>query len=90
MRLLSHPPDHDYSSASPRIINDLDLREPLQADGMNLCDPVLEACALDSFRDLAILQGSFQDNELPIPEGLGELRDISPGVVTCPLFLIHS
>ena len=51
---------------------------------MNLCDPVLEACALDIFRHLAILQGSFKRDELPLLQSPDELREISPGVDAMP------
>ena len=51
---------------------------------MNLCNPVLEACAFDIFRHLAILKGSFERDELPLLQNPGELREIPPGVDAMP------
>ena len=39
-----------------RIISGLELREPLHADGMGLCDPVLEPGSIHLILDLAIPQ----------------------------------
>jgi hypothetical protein len=58
------------------IIIGLDLREPLHADGVDLRDPVLEGGALELIFDLAIPQGAFKGDELPLLERLGELREI--------------
>jgi hypothetical protein len=66
------------------IVSGLDLRESLHADGVDLRDPVLERGALDLILDLAIPQGSFQGDELPILEHLGELREIPPGIDAMP------
>src|SRR5271170_1005607 len=67
------------------IISGLDLREPLEAGGMDLCDPMLEGCALDVVFHVAIFESSFQGDELSFLEGLGELREIPPGVDAVPL-----
>jgi hypothetical protein len=56
-----------------RIISGLDLREPLNAGGVNFGDPVLELGGLDVFLNLAIFQSAFEGDELPLLEGLGEL-----------------
>src|ERR1700735_3959510 len=68
-----------------RIISGFDLREPLHAGGMDFGDPVFERGALNLILDLAIPQGAFKGNELPLLEGLGELREIPPGVDAMPL-----
>lgn len=47
---------------------------------MDLGDPVLEGCPFDFTLYLAITEDAFQGDELPFPEGLGELREIPPGV----------
>src|SRR5271170_5335589 len=52
---------------------------------MDLSDPVLEGCTLDVIFDVAILESSFERNELPFLEGLGELREIPPGIDAVPL-----
>src|SRR5271163_2300708 len=67
------------------IISGLDLPEPLEAGGMHLCDPMLEGCALDVVFHVAICESSFQGDELSFLEGLGELREIPPGVDAVPL-----
>ncbi len=66
------------------IVCGLDLREPLQAGGVDLGDPVLEPGALDVVFDIAIPQSAFKDDELSLREGLGELREIAPGVDAVP------
>jgi hypothetical protein len=48
-------------------------------------DPVFELGALDVFLNLAIPQGTFKGDELPLLEGLGELGEIAPGKDTVPL-----
>jgi hypothetical protein len=48
------------------VISGLDLREPLHADGVDLRDPVLERGALNFILDLAIPQGAFKGDELPL------------------------
>lgn len=67
------------------IIGGFDHGKPLHAGGMNFCDAVLEGIALDILLDLAILEGSFQGNELTLLEGTGELREIALGVNARPL-----
>ena len=62
-----------------RIIGGLYFREPLHADGVDLGDLVFEGSALDLILDLAITQDAFKGDELPLLEGLGELREIPPG-----------
>jgi hypothetical protein len=42
-----------------RIISGLYFREPLHADGVDLCDPVLKGRPLDFILDLTIPQGAF-------------------------------
>ena len=66
------------------IISGLDLREPLHAGGVDLSDPVLERGALNLILDLAIPQGAFKGDELPLLESLGELREIPPGIDAMP------
>ena len=66
------------------IIRGFDLREPLHADGVDLSDPVLERSALNLIFDLAIPQGAFKGDELPLLESLGELREIPPGIDAVP------
>src|ERR1700730_7015252 len=66
------------------IISGLDLREPLHAGGMDLGDPVLEPGALNLILDLAIPQGAFKGDELPLLERLGELREMAPGIDAMP------
>jgi hypothetical protein len=51
---------------------------------MDLGDPVLEGCPLDFILYLAIPEGSFKGDELPLLESLGELREIPPGIDTMP------
>ena len=60
------------------------FREPLHADGVDLCDPVLEGCPCDLILDLAIPEDAFKGDELPFLEGLGELREIPPGIDAVP------
>ena len=67
-----------------RIIGGLYFREPLQAGGVDLCDPVFESGAFDLI-SLAIPENAFQGDELPLLESLGELREIPPGVDAVPL-----
>jgi hypothetical protein len=43
-----------------RIIGGLYFREPFQAGGVDLCDPVLEGGAFDLIFDIAITQDAFQ------------------------------
>jgi hypothetical protein len=40
---------------------------------------VFERAALNLIFDFAIPQGAFESDELPLLEGLGELREIPPG-----------
>jgi hypothetical protein len=88
MRLsLSHPPESRrlfVAGSVCWIIRGFDLREPLQAGGVDLGDPVLERSALDRILDLAIPQSTFKGDELPLLEGFGELREIAPGEDTMP------
>jgi len=79
-----HPPSRRLLVAGSVcwIISGLDLREPLHAGGMDLCDPVLERGALILY--LAIPQGAFQGDELPLLESFGELREIPPGIDAMP------
>ena len=88
MRLsMSHPPKSQrlfFACAVCGIISGLDLGESLQAGGVDLSDPVLERGALDLILDLAIPQGAFQGDELPLLESLGELREIPPGIDAVP------
>jgi hypothetical protein len=67
-----------------RIIGGLNFREPLHADGVDLSDPMLERSALDLILYLAIPQNAFQGDELPFLQGLGELREIPPGIDAMP------
>jgi hypothetical protein len=67
-----------------RIIGGLYFREPFQAGGVDLCDPVLEGGAFDLI-SLAIPENAFQGDELPLLESLGELREIPPGEDAVPL-----
>ena len=80
MRLsLSHPPESRrllVAGSVRRIISGLNLREPLHARGVDLRDPVLERRALNLILNLAIPQGAFKGDELPLLERLGELREI--------------
>ena len=64
-----------YYSAAPvrRIIGGFHLREPLDADGVDLGDPVLEGCPFDVILPLAIAENAFQGDELPLRESPGEL-----------------
>jgi hypothetical protein len=73
---LSHPPE--------RIISGFDLREPLHTGGVDFRDPVLERGALNLILYLAIPQGAFKGDELPLLESLGELREIPPGIDAMP------
>ncbi len=59
-------------------------RQPFQAGGVDLCDPVLEGGAFDLI-SLAIPENAFQGDELPLLESLGELREIPPGEDAVPL-----
>jgi hypothetical protein len=72
MSLTVHPPSRRVLVVVPvrRIIGGLNLREALNADGMDLSDPVLEG----HFLDLTILQRAFQGDELPLLKRPGELR----------------
>ena len=45
---------------------------------------MLERRALDLILDLAIPQGAFKSDELPLLESLGELREIAPGKDAMP------
>jgi hypothetical protein len=89
MRLsLSHPPEARrlfVVGSVCGIICGLDLRESLHADGVDLRDPVLERGALNLILDLAIPQGAFKCDELPLLERLGELREIAPRKDAMPL-----
>ena len=67
-----------------RIIGGLYFREPFQAGGVDLCDPLLEGGAFDLI-SLAIPEYAFQGDELPLLESLGELREIPPGEDAVPL-----
>jgi hypothetical protein len=51
---------------SPQIVSVLNVGESLHADGMNLGNPVLEGSARDLILDLAITQGAFEGDELPV------------------------
>jgi hypothetical protein len=51
---------------------------------VDLGDPVLEGDAFDLILYLAIPEDAFQANELPLPEGLGEVREIPPGIDAVP------
>jgi hypothetical protein len=66
------------------IISGLDLRESLHADGVDLRDPVLERGALNLILDLAIPQGAFKGDKLPLLESFGEVREIPPGIDAVP------
>jgi hypothetical protein len=67
-----------------RIISGLNLQEPLHAAGVDLSDPVLELSPFDLFHYLAIPENSFQRDELPFLESLGELREVPPGIDAMP------
>jgi hypothetical protein len=88
MRLSSsHPPESRrllVAGSVRRIIGGLYFREPLHADGVNLSDLVFERSALDLILDLSITQDAFKRDELPLLEGLGELRGIPPGIDAVP------
>src|ERR1700727_2234608 len=66
------------------IIGGFNFREPLHADGVDLCDPVLEDGPFDIILYLAISENAFQGDELPLLESLGELREIPPGEDAMP------
>ena len=51
---------------------------------MDLSDPVLEGRSLNVIFHVAILESSFEGYELPFLEGLGELREIPPGIDAVP------
>ena len=83
----SHPPESRLLLVVGPVcwvISGLYFREPLQAGGVDLCDPVLEGCAFDLI-SLAIPENAFQGDELPLLESLGELREIPPGEDAVPL-----
>jgi hypothetical protein len=88
MRLsLSYPPKSRrllVVGSVRGIISGLGLREPLHADGVDLGDPVLEGGSFDIILYLAIPENAFQGDELPLLEGLGELREISPSEDAMP------
>src|SRR3984957_457101 len=88
MRLsLSHPPERLrlFVAGSVRgIVRGLDLGEPLHAGGMDFGYAVFERSALNIIFDLAIPQGAFKGDELPLLEGFGELREIPPGIDAMP------
>src|SRR5258708_4371781 len=67
-----------------RIISGFYLGEPLHGDGVDLGDSVLECGALNLIFHLAIPQGAFKGDELPLLERLGELREIPPGINAMP------
>jgi hypothetical protein len=52
---------------------------------VDLGDPVLEGCPFDFILYLAIPEDAFKGDELPLLEGLGELREIPPGIDAMPL-----
>jgi hypothetical protein len=84
---LSHPPESRrlfVAGSVCWIISGLDLRKPLHADGVNLRDPVLERGALDLILDLAIPQGAFEGDKLPLLESFGEVRKVPPGKDAMP------
>jgi hypothetical protein len=82
---LIHPDRRLYVVGSVRrIIGSFDFREPLDADGMDLCNPVFEGDALDLILYLSVPKDAFQGNELPFLEGFGELRETSPGIDAMP------
>ena len=66
------------------IVKSLDLREPLEAGGVDLGDPVLDGRALNVVFDLAVAKGAFEGYELALLEGLRELREIAPGIDSMP------
>ena len=83
----SHPPERRrllVVCSVQRIIGGFNFREPLHADGVDLGDPVLEGGPFDVILYLAIPENAFQGDELPLLEGLGELREIPPGKDTMP------
>src|SRR5277367_4724499 len=85
---LSHPPESRrllVAGSVCWIISGLDLGEPLHAGGMDFGYTVFERSALNLIFDLAIPQGAFKGDELPLLERLGELREIAPGKDTMPL-----
>jgi len=51
---VSFPPKVIGRRLRPLVICGLDLREPLHAGGVDLGDPVLVACTVYAFGDLAI------------------------------------
>jgi hypothetical protein len=53
------------------VISGFDLREPLHADGVDFCDPMLERGAITLILDLVILQSAFKGDELPLLESFG-------------------
>jgi hypothetical protein len=84
---LSHPPESRrllFAGSVCGIISRFDLREPLHAGGVDFRDPVLERGTLNLILDLAIPQGAFKGDELPLLESFGELREIPPGVDAVP------
>jgi hypothetical protein len=47
-------------------------------------DPVLEGGPLDFILYLAMPESAFEGDELPLLEGLGELREVPPGIDAMP------
>lgn len=43
-----------------------DFREPLHADGVDLCDSVLEGDTFDLILDLSIAEDAFEGDELTL------------------------
>jgi hypothetical protein len=84
---VSHPPKRRQllvAGAIGRIVSGLDLREPLHANGVDLRDPVFEGRALNVILYLAITQGAFECDEVPLLKRPGELREIAPSINTVP------
>ena len=66
-----------------RIVRSLDLREALEAGSVDLCDPVLDGCALNVVFDFAVAQYALECDELARLERLGELGETAPRIPSC-------
>ncbi len=66
------------------IVGRFNFRKPLHARSVDLSDGVPERLTLDLLHDRAVLDLPLQADELPLLEGLGEVREIAPGVDAVP------
>jgi hypothetical protein len=76
----SHPPESRrllVVGSVGRIVSGLELREPLEADGVDLRDAVLEEGSVDFFvLDLPVAETAFQGDKLALLESPGELGEV--------------